>query len=177
MCHWVLRVWQCGDSFFTKYSSCSFDRAAHHPNNPLNPLHPSITPCGLDGTTSQSIADKTHASTSVSSTPSANGPALSRPAPTRSDSPHSEIHKWSGHNSIPTTYPRRNITGEESGLMPVSDIGKACRFGDNASVEVKRCNVFEVVLETKERTICPACARSPKRARLPAHARGCFALS
>lgn len=35
--------WKCGDSFFAKQSSCSFDRAAC-PNNPLNPLRPSITP-------------------------------------------------------------------------------------------------------------------------------------
>lgn len=45
MCHWVLRIvslsvpssgnyltgtqWKCGDSYFTKYSPCSYDRAAY----------------------------------------------------------------------------------------------------------------------------------------------------
>ncbi|XTI95216.1 hypothetical protein V2W45_1007032 [Cenococcum geophilum] len=46
MCHFSLHIWKCGDSFFTKHSSCSFDRAAHDPNNLLNPLHPSVSmPC------------------------------------------------------------------------------------------------------------------------------------
>jgi hypothetical protein len=37
---------KCGDSYFTKYSPCSFDRAAHAPGNLMNPLHSSITPFG-----------------------------------------------------------------------------------------------------------------------------------
>lgn len=43
--------------------------------------------------------------------------------------------------------------------------------------ENKKCMVFEVVLQTREQTMCPACARSPKRARLPAYARSIFAQS
>lgn len=53
----------------------------------------------------------------------------------------------------------------------------ASRITDQSIVENTRCQVFEVVLQQNERTICPSCARSPRRAALPAHARGCFGLS
>lgn len=49
--------------------------------------------------------------------------------------------------------------------LPLSEIGKASKFGDAGG---KACNIFEVVLQTQESTMCPACARNPKRARLPA---------
>ena len=56
MCHFSLHIslgfgrrrpikrtkWKCGDIFFTKDSSCSFDHAAHDPNNLLNPFHPLV---------------------------------------------------------------------------------------------------------------------------------------
>lgn len=61
--------------------------------------------------------------------------------------------------------------------IPLSEVGKASRFGDAALSENTKCNVFEVVLQSKEASMCPACARSPKRAMLPAHARGCFGMS
>ena len=53
----------------------------------------------------------------------------------------------------------------------------ASHVTDKGIVENTRCQVFEVVLQQNERTICPSCARSPRRAALPAHARGCFGLS
>jgi hypothetical protein len=61
--------------------------------------------------------------------------------------------------------------------LPLSEIGKASRFGDPALSGEKQCSTFEVVLRRNEKTACPACARNPKRARLPAHARGCFGLN
>jgi hypothetical protein len=74
-------------------------------------------------------------------------------------------------------YPRDAKTGKTI-LISVSEIGKASNiFGHKPCGEEGKCNVFEVVSQTKEVTMCPSCARSPKRARLPAHARGCFGLS
>jgi hypothetical protein len=77
-----------------------------------------------------------------------------------------------------TAYARNADTGE---VIPValSEIGKASRFGDETlcGTNKNKCNVFEVVLQSKEATMCPACARSSRRARLPAHARGRFGLS
>jgi hypothetical protein len=186
--------WQCGDSFFTKYSSCSFDRAANDASHLLNPLHPSITPCGSERATSKPTTDTTRAprgpqlrsktgsqsggpkprfnrnSGPSSSTLIANGPTLSRPTlPPINATPHADMHLASRINSA--------TTGEVIPFMPLSEVGKASRFGDKTLGENNKCNVFEVVLQTKEQTMCPACVRSPKRARLPAHARGCFGLS
>lgn len=42
----TLPQWTCGDSFFTKCSSCSFDRALHGADSLLNPVHSSIRPRG-----------------------------------------------------------------------------------------------------------------------------------
>jgi hypothetical protein len=216
MCHWVLRVvslpcrpyrasyvdliqWECGDSFFTKYSSCSFDRAAHDPSSLLNPLHPSIAPYGWEKATSQPTADairsprgprlstKTDSrsggskgkssrnSRPSSSTPFGNGPKPSRPA--LPDTAHSDIDITSGSQNATANRGRDDQAGEVVPFPPLSEVGKASRFGDKMLGESAKCNVFEVVLQTKELTKCPACARSPKRARLPAHARGCFGLS
>lgn len=61
-------------------------------------------------------------------------------------------------------------------LLPLSEIGKASRFGDK-TLSGNICTVFEVVLQRKEGSVCPACVKSPRRAQLPAHARGCFGLS
>jgi hypothetical protein len=63
--------------------------------------------------------------------------------------------------------------------VALSEIGKASRFGNETlcGTNNNKCNVFEVVLQSKEATVCRACAKSPRRARLPAHARGCFGLS
>jgi hypothetical protein len=191
--------WQCGDSFFTKYSSCSFDRAAHDPSSLLNPLHPSITPYGWEKATSQPTADaprgpklptKTDSrnggskgkpsckSRPSSSTPVGNGPNLSRPdLRTIDDTPHSDTYTSSGNQGATPKCGRDDKPGEVAPLLVLSEVGKASRLGDKTLGESSKCNVFEVVLQTREATKCPACARSPKRARLPAHARGCFGLS
>jgi hypothetical protein len=71
-------------------------------------------------------------------------------------------------------YPR-NPKIRETLPIPLHEIGKASRLGDTLG---GKCNVFEVVLQSKEeKTMCPACTRSDKRAKLPAHARNCFASS
>lgn len=202
--------WKCGDSFFTKYSSCSFDRAAHNPSNLLNPLHPSIVPVAVDKCTRQSAPDiSTWTTTSPPPRPGAkkaengsrgkckdNGknksktkaknnkkddtatkPCLPRPKlPTIDLSvPGNTVVASTGHGTE-AVYPRDAKTGR---MIPIDlkEIGKASRFGDTRLGEGGKCSVFEVVLQTKETTACPACARNPKRARLPAHARGCFGLS
>lgn len=183
------KQWQCGDSFFTKHSSCSFDRAACDPNNLLNPLHPSITPFGSDEpqggpqmmrasraqTPGEDGSGPKRKSTRKASKPitSGNAPSASclsqRSLPVLENSSETEIHATSVLNAAKTR--------EVGTIMPLSEVGKASRFGDCSFSEKSRCNVFEVVLQSRERSICPACARSANRARLPAYARGCFGLS
>jgi hypothetical protein len=183
-----------------KYSSCSFDRAAHDPGSLLNPLHPSITPYGWEKVTLQSTADairsprrpklpaKTRSRNGGSKgkpcrnsrqsnlTLVGNGPNPFRPA--LPDTPHSDIHVASGSTQGATANrDRDDKIAEVVPLLPLSEVGRASRFGDKTLGRSAKCNVFEVVLQTRELTKCPACARSPKRARLPAHARGCFGLS
>ncbi|PSN63241.1 hypothetical protein BS50DRAFT_637760 [Corynespora cassiicola Philippines] len=203
MCHWVLRVWTCGDSFFTKYSSCSYDRAAHDPANLLNPLHPSITPKGPAAATGpeaprtgprsswgrngrgdkRGFKDCSRGGAKSKLSRNKAGPhhgtghetGLSQPVPLTVERASSgNFHARLQINGL--TYPRDAKTGEVI-PMALSEIGKASRFGDQMLGERSKCNVFEVVLQNRESTVCPACARSPKRARLPAHARGCFGLS
>jgi hypothetical protein len=196
--------WQCGDSFFTKYSSCSFDRAAHDPNNLLNPLHPSITPFGQDKTGPQS-KPCTARSMQASQQPSKDGlirakanrkpqPVLCRPSLSTIEDPSDNADR--ARNNTKTMTGGDVKTGEVTAALPLSEVGKASRFGDKTLGERSKCNVFEVVLQSKERAMCPACARSPKRAGLPARkyfrssmfercadlillpdARGCFGLS
>ncbi|KAF1366067.1 hypothetical protein EJ07DRAFT_150530 [Lizonia empirigonia] len=199
MCHWALRVWDCGDSFFTKYSSCSFDRAANNPNNPLNPLHPSITPFGrsnpsqVDDTSSPTVGPsyiggnvremikpkrtwKPRAATKKQSR--GRKPSLSRPAlATTNDGAPKGARLTPGINSVETACSQDGRRRREISIMPLPEVGNASRFGDQMLGESKKCQVFEVVLQTRESTICPSCARSPRRAALPAHARGCFGLS
>jgi hypothetical protein len=82
-------------------------------------------------------------------------------------------------------------------LLPLSEVERAAGAGDEALRERSSCTIFEVVLQSQEVTMCPACARSPRRAKLPARecppttqhprdadirppwldARGCFGLS
>lgn len=208
MCHWVLRVvsilsypcadqnldltqWQCGDSFFTKYSSCSFDRAAHAPANPINPLHPLITPYGPEKATSQPTVDMGRAPRGPKDTTKVGGRGgvksnrkhTSRPTSGANGSGLSQPTSNETASTSIDTHPPSNIklqdakAGEVVPLIPLSEVGKASRFGDKTLGTNSKCNVFEVVLQTKETTICPACARSPRRARLPAHARGIYGLS
>ncbi|KAF2735173.1 hypothetical protein EJ04DRAFT_523112 [Polyplosphaeria fusca] len=203
MCHWKLRVWKCGESYFTKYSSCSFDRAVHSPDNPLNPLHSSIAPIGLDdaqplatnGNNVQPRRDsraasgrgrkvdnrKTRVNTngrSINSQAVGPGAVVSRPPLHHMADPSTYGPQTAPASSSAssTNYARDAHTGEVI-PVPLSEVGKASRFGDRTLGEAAKCHVFEVVLQSQEPTICPACARSPKRAKLPAHARGCYGLS
>lgn len=186
--HVDLIQWQCGESYFTKYSSCSSDRAAQGPNTLLNPLHPSVilgpprseTAAGTPAVetfraqqgprhpkrtgcrSSDNAAPGQYCNSRLFRTqpvPNVSVPCQSGP-PITQNAPHTSVHK-----------------GEIASLMPLSEVGTASRFGDKALAPGRTCDVFEVVLQTKEKSICPACARSPKRARLPAHARGIFASS
>jgi hypothetical protein len=107
--------------------------------------------------------------------------ATSKPSPSQEilatidlSSPGSTHTKTVGNAQA--VYPRDATTGKTIPI-PLSEIGKASRFGDKTLGESGKCNVFEVVLQTKEATSCPACTKSPRRAKLPAHARGCFGLS
>ncbi|KAI9858296.1 MAG: hypothetical protein M1813_007571 [Trichoglossum hirsutum] len=133
MCHYTLHIHTCGDSYFTKYSSCSFDRAAHHPQSALNPLHPFARP-SLPHHNPQLL----HYHPSLPNSPA----ALGRPAAAAA--------------GLPAAY--SNFQTLEGG-------------------EAAKCYVFEVVLQNREPDDCPACARSPRRRRLPARARGIYALS
>ncbi|KAF2254807.1 hypothetical protein BU26DRAFT_546937 [Trematosphaeria pertusa] len=175
MCHWVLRIWKCGDSFFTKYSSCSFDRAVHDPNNLLNPLHPSITPCGVvDKATPQpgaNINRYTAGSKKKTGYKSArkgrhngklrtngNNSATWQPTLSLVVLPAAESFTprntpgTVAANGAKTEYPRDAKTGEVI-PVPLSEIGKASRFGDKSLGDSEsKCNVFEVVLQSKEPT-------------------------
>lgn len=210
MCHWTLRVvsfderlnvqiadanqWECGDSFFTKYSSCSFDRAVH-PNNPLNPLHPSITPSIEDSSRwnntgvpavgpSRTIENVQETIMFVHSDP----PTMRKQsrgqevhftraaAASLDDGTPKDNHRDPGTNGV-RVCPEYGKKREPISTMPLSEVGKASRSSPRVLAESKKCQVFEVVLQQHETTICPSCARSPRRAALPAHARGCFGLS
>ncbi|KAF2476529.1 uncharacterized protein BDR25DRAFT_339512 [Lindgomyces ingoldianus] len=173
--------WKCGDSFFTKCSSCSVDRAAHDPAS-LNPLHPSITPIGLEGPATTETHDLTPSARKGSEYRITNNTTPSKPKPRPAVpvvdllSPGHPQTNPVGNGSTGVVYPRDVKTGEAI-MVALSEIGKASRFGDKTLGGTGKCRVFEVVLQQNEPTMCPACIRSPKRARLPAHARGCFGLS
>lgn len=64
--------------------------------------------------------------------------------------------------------PRNAYTGEIIEGIPLSEVGTLSRFGDKTLVQEHRCTVFEVVLQSKEASMCPACTRNPQRAKLPA---------
>lgn len=81
-----------------------------------------------------------------------------------------------GRNGAKQGHLDRDAKAGKTISVPLSEVGKASRFGDR-TLEHKACNVFEVVMQRRETTMCPACTRSPRRAQLPAHARGCFGLS
>lgn len=177
------RQWTCGDSYFTKHSSCSFDRAVHDPHGLLNPLHSSIRPVGQDLPAAQITSAtwskprpkhtmehqdaRKHAKPAdgqISRASTAHTDAVTFSAMSKSDmdDPH-ETH------FVPSEFrgehPRRAKTGEFVPGISYSDIG---RFGDQTLVQEVRCTVFEVVLQSREATMCPACTRSPLRGRLPA---------
>jgi hypothetical protein len=86
------------------------------------------------------------------------------------------IHVGSaGHSSEalrPQAYPYR-----AQGASPFPRQAAVDNGGTLTQPTSRKCGVFEVVLIRQEMTICPACARSPKRARLPAYARGIYGQS
>lgn len=173
----------CGDSYFTKQSSCSFDRAAYSPNDLLNPLHSSIKPVGQEPAAAQQNTSTTTRpkprprttgnQSAMKDAKSSNGEIFrtttahtdvyisSATSPTESDmSAPDDVHL------VPCE--RKAKTGEVITGISFSEIGKASRFGDKTLAPEARCTVFEVVLQSREATMCPACARNPQRARLPA---------
>ncbi|KAJ4984128.1 hypothetical protein SVAN01_10360 [Stagonosporopsis vannaccii] len=197
MCHWALRVWKCGESSFTKQSPCSFDRAAC-PNNPLNPLHPSIKLLTHGESSAQSstndldtLQDREvqgiietqhgqHCSKSRNTTRQSRGaqPQLCRFALNAIDNGTPKYHHRKSKNDGAQTASRTGGKPEDNrhSTTPQSAVGKESQKSSPTYVKEK-CHVFEVVLQRLENTVCPACARSPRRAALPAHARGCFGLS
>lgn len=177
--------WECGDSFFTRYSSCSFDRAAHSPKNPLNPLHPSITPfihedplsrsrsyntktaafgssC-TNGDEQESIATKQSSRTRTSTRKQSRSQHTNLPRPalaTIDDGTLKDTACTPDVNGVQKASAPDGRTGDGISIMPLVEIGKASRFGDQALVESRNCQVFEAVLQQKEATICPSCVRS-----------------
>ena len=69
MCHFALYIHPCGDSYYLKYSSCSYDRFAHHPESALNPLHPLTRP-NLHEATPSSFSTENSLSSSTAHTSS-----------------------------------------------------------------------------------------------------------
>ncbi|KAF1951682.1 hypothetical protein CC80DRAFT_191473 [Byssothecium circinans] len=170
MCHWVLRIWKCGDRSFTKFSSCSFDRAAHDPSGLLNPLHPSITPCGVDTVTPHAVINadrrrppvnnkhhqvgckenkhqkrsKNKKSSVASSEDNGRSYPLSR---SQSLQPMAELRTWpktaaasTSTNGPQTVFARDAKTGQTIPI-PLSEVGKASRFGDKTLAGSNKCNV------------------------------------
>ncbi|KAF2270808.1 hypothetical protein CC78DRAFT_573161 [Lojkania enalia] len=178
--------WKCGDSYFTKYSSCSFDRAAHDPDNLLNPLHSSVRPIGFDEAPSRPSVDSPVPAKRGLRGSTMEGERISENRENRADCSYTRRTSNNEASVFGSTYPiidtsvlngiyinpvgcgseasyaRDAKTGE---VIPVllSEVGKASRFGDKQYGEEGKCHVFEVVLQSKEVTVCPACARSPKR--------------
>lgn len=154
--------WRCGDSFFTKSSSCSFDRAAHGPDNLLNPLHPSITPYGQPRETCQPTGFTAYTKEEIKS--------FSRSGARRALGLRTDGNK--SHLSSSSAQAGQVRDGKTSDVIPglsQAEVGTAPRFGDQTLLGgSSKCTVFEVVLQSQETTACPQCVRSPRRAKLPA---------
>ena len=177
--------WKCGDSFFTKYSSCSFDRAAHDPNNLLNPLHPSVRPVcfatiPLAETAMPDSRQPSLSPLQESLTSQGNDTTCAHPAiPTIDLSSPSQSTRT---DVAAMSLPSMGVFSQDAKTsacipIPLEEIGMASRMSQTSLGENGKCLVFEVVLQRREATMCPFCARSAKRRKLPAHARGCFAPS
>ena len=153
----------------------------------LNPLHPSIRPVEQDANTSQSLAattrseprpkllsktagqdGKNHARPSASTVYSnTHLPTLAQPAIPQINIDSCEDSHIVASPSEPKL-PRDAYTGKVIQGIPLSEVGTMSRFGDKTLVQEHQCTVFEVVLQSKEASMCPACARNPQRAKLPA---------
>ncbi|KAJ4286659.1 hypothetical protein N0V90_012911 [Kalmusia sp. IMI 367209] len=203
MCHWVLRI--VSKASVKRVSSLidSCDRAIHDPYRLLTPLHPSVVPIEVDEVTAQAnetlvrlsagpqttgsgkpkdkLNPTVEASANNTNRPTtydnggATTPSLAAVSPTEALLSRSPTVSTC-ENGSKTVYVRDANTGTTIPI-PLFEVGKASRFGDRKLTAPAKCNVFEVVLQRNERTICPTCARSPRRASLPAYARGCFAPS
>ncbi|KAI9674043.1 MAG: hypothetical protein M1829_003886 [Trizodia sp. TS-e1964] len=192
MCHFTLHVHPCGDSYFTKYSSCSYDRAAHHPNSILNPLHPLMTP-EIFRTSPSSWQHQHHHTLppppfpcppSIDRIPPAALPACDFRISVLSNldakvlSPTTKVN--AGLISPPDSLdslPREEAPAAKGVPMPpLSAIGIHSTQSVQAG-EAGKCYVFEVVLTRQEMYDCPSCRRSIRRRRLPARSRGIFAVS
>ncbi|KAF2817490.1 uncharacterized protein BDZ99DRAFT_470487 [Mytilinidion resinicola] len=163
MCHFALHIWKCGDSFFTKYSSCSFDRAVHDTNSLLNPLHQSVRPHGrhlpCPPPSEPDLSPRTcHATpNTMSSTSSSRSSSNDTPRPCLAvptidlSSPGRSTYTIENN---PSTCARDAKTGE---LIPIAMelIGKMSDINQNNLGESGKCYVFEVVLQRREPTICP----------------------
>jgi hypothetical protein len=161
----------------------------------LSPLHPSIRPLEQDKRTLQSVpgtsrspeGPKQSSQTGVGDTSAEPGCKSGRkPRSIRAHSvpqdptlPKSGLlpsdrrsagttHLVSSSSAVQVPSPSNTISEELFPGLPLSENRKASRFGEKALGPRARCNVFEVVLQRKEASICPACAKSPKRAKLPA---------
>ncbi|TKA65762.1 hypothetical protein B0A49_10796 [Cryomyces minteri] len=151
-----LAQWTCGDSSFTKYSPCSFDRAARDSHDLLNPLHPLVRPALLTKAASNQTAPTANPPTSASRT------TANYTTQVDTDTPNNNPADL----TMPSTLPLSAIGAASDRSRPAGTTG-----------EESKCYVFEVVLQRREVGDCPACARSPRRRALPARARGCFGES
>jgi hypothetical protein len=153
MCHFALYIHPCGDSYYLKYSSCSYDRFAHHPESALNPLHPLTQP-------------DLHKVAEASSSSPENTSSTASPTPTSSTSTSSTSSTSASSTSISVS----DIVESRPGA--VSDLSRPQGGGEQG-----KCYVFEVVLQKREEKDCPTCRRSERRRNLPAKSRGIFAPS
>jgi hypothetical protein len=94
------------------------------------------------------------------------------PTLTLSAVPHIDVHSCDDGSVVvchsEAMLPRNANTGRVIEGLSFSEIGTKSRFGDTTLVQEHRCTVFEVVLQSIEASMCPACARNPQRAKLPA---------
>lgn len=151
----------------------------------LNPLHKSIRPVGQDTAAAQDTPVGTQSKPRPKQTAeSARTDAKSTDGEiSQASTAHTEASRSSarsrGEMDTPNDVhfvpvesrsdcPRNAKTGEIIPGISFSEIGMASRFGDKTLVQEVRCTVFEVVLQSREATMCPACGRNPQRARLPA---------
>ncbi|KAF2000685.1 hypothetical protein P154DRAFT_575740 [Amniculicola lignicola CBS 123094] len=174
MCHWALHIWKCGESYFTKSSPCSFDRAVHDPDSLLNPLHPSVVPTGLDNKplsppstqastpnakkpgkrSHQKKGRKSNNNNNRSGTPLPRLSLSRTPLPTIKDSSNTTSPSAQDQFAPDIIYATNTDTGARIPI-PLCEVGKASSLGDRnaARGENAKCHIFEVVVQKQEPTI------------------------
>jgi hypothetical protein len=119
---------------------------------------------------------KSHSNTAHSNTAHSNtahsvshGSAFAESTASTTDGQSTRAIRLAPSSEIVRAQSPQNTNSEEilPGLL-LSDVGTASRRGDKTLGSRLQCNVFEVVQQRKETTMCPACARCPSRAKLPA---------